>query len=83
MGELPKVDTSQDPSSYFFTPGEEQDNPSFMQKNKPFLDKLHYYLVQIWPYINRALSTVIYFFIGFFKAFFKIIIEQVKNMKGS
>lgn len=51
------------------------------EKTKPFLSAVHYYLVQIWPSINKTLNFFFYHTIRILKVFVKFSLQQIGLMK--
>lgn len=56
-------------------------NPGKFEKAKPFFSALHYYLVQIWPSVNKTINFFIYHTIRILKVFFKFALQQLGLMK--
>lgn len=81
MGDLPTVETNQDPNSYFLSEPNES-KVGIFEKLRPFFTSMRYYAVQAWPYITRIMSATVYFLITLLKGTVKMMIDQVKNFKG-
>lgn len=59
----------------------EYKDPGNFEKAKPFFTALHYYLVQIWPSVNKTLNFFFYHTLRILKAFVKFSLQQIGLMK--
>lgn len=53
-------------------------NPNIDENRTSFFNRIRYYLIQIWPYVNRFLNFIFYWIIKTIKGIVKYAIRQIR-----